>query len=49
MSTIHFSAVHEGKMPFECETCNAHFTQKIWLTDHIASIREGKKTHQMRY
>ena len=35
--------IHEGKMPFECDLCDAKFTYKGHVNRHIASVHEGKK------
>ena len=36
-------SVHEGKKPFKCDICDANFTQKPNLKQHIESDNEGKK------
>ena len=37
-------SVHEGKKPFLCSTCDASFTQKPDLKEHMESVHEGKKS-----
>ena len=36
-------SVHEGKKPFKCDICDANFTQKPNLKQHIESDNEGNK------
>ena len=46
---MHIAAVHEGKKPFKCETCDAtfarknKFTRKDNLNTHIATVHEEMK------
>ena len=39
---LHIMAVHEGKRPFQCNSCEATFTQKMEYI-HFAGVHEGKK------
>ena len=34
---------HEKKKPFECDICNAGFTENALFIDHISSVHEGNK------
>ena len=39
----HLASVREVKKPFNCNTCDANFTQKSSLNGHIAPVHEGEK------
>ena len=34
---------HEKKKPFECDICNAGFTENALFIDHLSSVYEGNK------
>ena len=34
---------HEKKKPFECDICNAGFTENALFIDHLSSVHEGNK------
>ena len=39
----HITSGHEGKKPFECDTCDYSCSRKSHMNRHIASVHEGKK------
>ena len=39
----HEKSVHEGKKPFKCTSCNAHFKVESDLKGHVETDHEGKK------
>ena len=38
-----WTKIHEGKKQFECFICDYKYSEKKYLTSHIASVHEGKK------
>ena len=36
---------HEGKKPYNCEICNAGFSQNVQLRAHIAVVHQGKSPY----
>ena len=41
----HNIAVHEGKKPYECPSCNRSFSEKKSLNKHILSVHKGQKPY----
>ena len=39
---IRISSIHEGKESFECSKCEANFSEKGELRNHISAVHEGK-------
>ena len=40
----HVESIHKGKKPFECNVCDASFSDNGNLNRHIESVHEGKKS-----
>ena len=45
----HIAAVHEGRKPFKCNTCDACFSYKQYLDGHIAAVHERKKLFKCNF
>ena len=41
----HIAAVHEGKKPYKCDTCDVKFSSKQGLNRHFAAVHKEKKSH----
>ena len=39
----HIAAVHEGKRPFVCDSCDSTFATNDGLKTHTEMVHEGKK------
>ena len=40
----HIAAIHEGKKPFKCDTCDYSCSEKGSMKKHVSSVHEGKKS-----
>ena len=43
------ASVHEGKRPFNCETCDYRCSKKCHLKKHVEIVHKGKKPFQCEF